>query len=363
MRGGTYCAPIVLPCEIANETDNMASVGALHEEWCYVAIVGDPLACATVGSRPAHLACLARGCCEMLLLSGTRIAITARRVQVLHRVHGRSLRHQVPGSTDTISPDRQRSGGGMRRETDLINHVSTRSSWLFVVAAVLLGGRGAALADARGVFRIGVEPLGLEPSPDTPLVGDRVDEAVTAYNAAATAYNRAHGYAAGSAMASASIDRSDLGLHTTLVTFAPGFEVGGDHVMFRMEGLLGISDRLHAFGLGIYPIDLALPLQGGAVTPYLVAGGTLRWLDHSDHDGESGGLVTVRAAAGARIGRHVVVELGVGLYMLGGVYNGDQLQSMTRYDPRGSAPPPAPDRVVAGGEQTGMVDVSVGFAL
>ncbi|HEY0482040.1 MAG TPA: hypothetical protein VGD37_31190 [Kofleriaceae bacterium] len=242
--------------------------------------------------------------------------------------------------------------------------VSPRLSWSSaLVAVVLVAGGGAAHADVAGVFRIGVEPLGLDPSADTPYVGGHVEDAVTAYNAAVTAYNRAHGYAAGSAMASTAIDRTDLGLHTTLVTFAPGLEAGGDHVKFRLEALVGISDRLHALGVGVYPIDLALPLEGGAITPYLVAGGTLRWLDRSDTDGESGGLVTVRAAAGARIGRHVVVELGVGLFMLGGVYDGDALQSMTRYNPRGSAPPPPPDRAVAGGEQTGMVDISVGFSL
>jgi len=56
-----------------------------------------------------------------------------------------------------------------------------------------------------------VEPIGLEPSADTPFVGDHVDDAVTAYNAAVTAYNRAHGFAAGSMMAGRPIDRSALG--------------------------------------------------------------------------------------------------------------------------------------------------------
>lgn len=232
-----------------------------------------------------------------------------------------------------------------------------------VAVALLFAERGIAHAEARGIFRLGVEPLGLDPSDDTPFVGGRVSDAVTAYNAASSAYNRLHGYAAGSMMASAPIDRSALGLHTTLVTFAPGFEVGGEHVMFRMEGLLGISDHVRAAGVGLYPIDLAVPLRHRTVTPYLVAGGTLRWLDRSDTEGGIGGLVTLRAATGARIGDHVVVELGVGLYMLGGLYNGAELQSMSGYDPRGSAPPPAPDRAVAGGEQSGMVDVSVGFAL
>lgn len=232
-----------------------------------------------------------------------------------------------------------------------------------VVVAILFAERGIAHADARGVFRIGVEPIALDPSDDTPFLGSHVSDAVTAYNAASAAYNRLHGYAAGSMMASAPIDRSALGLHTTLVTFAPGVEVGGEHVMFRIEGLVGISDRVRAVGAGVYPIDVAVPLRNGTITPYLVAGGTLRWLDRSDIQGETGGLVTLRVAAGARIGGHVVVELGVGVFMLGGLYNGAELQTMSSYDPRGSAPPPAPDRAVAGGEQSGMVDVSVGFAL
>ena len=232
-----------------------------------------------------------------------------------------------------------------------------------VAVAVVLASGGAAHADGYGVFRLGVEPIGLEPSADTPFVGDHVDDAVTAYNAAVTAYNRAHGFAAGSTMAGRPIDRSALGLHTTLVTFAPGFEVGGEHVKFRLEGLVGLSDRVRAYGIGMYPIDVSYPLRGGAVTPYLVAGGTLRWLDRSDTDGEVGGLATIRAAVGARVGGHLVVEFGVGLFALGGTYNSAGLQSMSSYDPRGSAPPPAPDRMVAGGEQSGMIDISVGFAL
>lgn len=225
-----------------------------------------------------------------------------------------------------------------------------------------LAAPGIAGADVRGVFRLGVEPLSLEPTESTPFVGGHVNDAIDAYNAASDAYNRAHGFAAGSAMAVAPIDRSALGLHATLVTFAPGLEAGGEHVMFRIEGLVGISDHVRAIGLGLYPIDLALPLRNRSITPYLLAGGTLRWLDRSDLDGETGGLATLRAAAGARIGKHLAVELGVGLYALGGLYNGSELASMTSYDPRGSAPP-APDRMVSGGEQSGMIDVSVGFVL
>lgn len=228
---------------------------------------------------------------------------------------------------------------------------------------VVLAGGGLAQADSRFSLRLGVEPLSLEPSPDTPYVGGYVTDAITAYNAAASAYNRAHGYSAGSAMARGSIDSSDLGLNATLVTLAPGWEGGGEHVKFRIEGLFGTSDHVRAYGIGLYPLDLSLPLRNGTVTPYFVAGGTLRWLSRSDVDGESGGLGTVRTAVGARIGQHIVVELGVGLAMLGGVYNKAELESMASYDPRGMAPPPPPDRVVSGGTQSGMIDFSFGFTL
>ena len=233
-----------------------------------------------------------------------------------------------------------------------------------IVAAVLVASAPAvARGDVRGVFRIGVEPIGLEPSSDTPYVGSHVADAITAYNAAVTAYNRAHGYAAGSAMASQTIDASALALHATLVTLAPGLEAGGEHIRFRVEGLVGISDHVRAYGIGLYPLDLVLPLSYGAVTPYLAAGGTLRWLDRSDTDGDSGGLFTVRIAGGARIGRHIAVELGVSAYMIGGTYNSAELRSMSSYNPRSNTPPPPADRVVSGGTQSGMIDIAVGFVL
>lgn len=237
------------------------------------------------------------------------------------------------------------------------------------LAKTLLGVIGMTLvpqlahADLRGMFRVGVEPLSLDPSSGTPFVGDRVDDAVTAYNEASSAYNRAHGYAAGSAMAAAPVDRRALGLHETLLTLAPGLDAGGEHVRFRIEGLFGTSSNVRAIGVGIYPVNIAIPLRAH-VTPYFVAGGTLRYLTSDVMKSETGGLATVRAAVGTRIGDHLAIELGVGVYMLGGLVDDAELRSMARsYDPRGNAPPPAPDTVVTGGEQSGMVDVSVGFVL
>jgi hypothetical protein len=225
------------------------------------------------------------------------------------------------------------------------------------LALALAGGTAA----AGPYLRIGVEPLALDTSADTPYVGSYVNRAITAYNTASDAYNRAHGFSAASPMAAAAIDAGDLGLHANLVTFAPGIDVGSGLVRFRAEGLLGIADHVHAFGFGVYPLDLSMPVAG--IEPYVLGGATLRWLGRSDVDGGVGGLVTFRTAVGARFSHHITAELGVSLYMLGGVYSSSTLDSMASYDPRGNAPPPPADRVVSGGTQTGMIDFSFGFTL
>lgn len=238
----------------------------------------------------------------------------------------------------------------------------TRAGSIIAIATVLAS-TNAARADVRGTLRVGVEPLALEPSNDTPVLGGYFDDAVDAYNLAATSYNRAHGYAPGSARASATIDRDDLALRATMVTLATGIEIGGEHAAFRLEGLLGFSDHHRAIGIGVYPIDLALPLRRGSVVPYFAAGGTARWLDRTDVDGEVGALVSARAAVGVRLARRLVIEAGISFYALGGVLDTSKLDAMTSYDPRGNAPPPQADRVVSGGEQTGLLDISVGMSL
>src|SRR4051794_39329857 len=89
-------------------------------------------------------------------------------------------------------------------------------------------------AEVRGMLRLGAEPLALSPTNDTPLIGGYLDDAVTGYNVASAMYNQAHGYAAGSPKASASIDRSAFALNTTLLTFAPALELGTEHVALRI---------------------------------------------------------------------------------------------------------------------------------
>src|SRR6185437_8390335 len=215
---------------------------------------------------------------------------------------------------------------------------------------MMLAGGGRARADAHGVLRIGVMPLALEPSNDTPVFGGYFDDAVRGYNAAAMAYDRAH-----DTNTIAPIDRSALGVHATMMTFAPGLEVGGEHAVFRIEGIVGVSDTHRTIGIGVYPIDLA---WRGA---YVAIGGTASELDRTDTDGEVGALVTARAAIGMRVGR-VSIELGYGMYVAGGLVDSGQLHSMEHYDPRG-APPPAADHVVAGGEQQGLIDVALGISM
>lgn len=229
----------------------------------------------------------------------------------------------------------------------------------WAVAFTLVVAHGHAHASPELTFRAGVEPISLRPSSDTPFVGGYVNEAVTAYNVGAAAYNQMHNYGPGSPSAMKSITSDNLGLDATMTTFAPGIEIGS-LFRFRAEALVGTSSHVHAFGVGIYPLDIAVPL--GVATPYLIGGGTARYLARSDVDGGVGALATARLAGGVRVS-HIVIELGVSVYMLGGIYNDTQLHEMTMYDPRGNAPLPPPDHAVAGGTQTGMVDFSVGFAL
>ncbi len=212
------------------------------------------------------------------------------------------------------------------------------------------------------MLRVGAEPLALSPTTDTPLIGSYLDDAVTGYNVASAMYNQAHGYAAGSPKASATIDRSAFALNSTLLTFAPGLELGGEHVALRLEGLFGMSNELRRYGVALDPIDLTLPL-GHAVALYLVGGGTASWLSRADVPDETGALFTLRAAAGVRIVQHIAIEVGYSAYAAGGILDSKRLHSMASYDPMGNAPPPEPDQIIAGGTQSGMVDISLAIVL
>jgi hypothetical protein len=240
-----------------------------------------------------------------------------------------------------------------------VAHLTLRTTTLL---ALLLLSVSPAAAERRGVIRIGVAPLDLAAGADTPLLGEPVGDAVGAYNAAADAYNAAHGFAPGSPMATGAIDRGDLGVRATLATVALGLETGHPNAFFRIEAAVGLADRLRSYGVGIYPINLAGKLRrGGALVLYVSGGGTAGVLDRPAIDGELGALLAARAAVGARY-RRLAVEVGYAGFVLGGLVDRARIRSMEDYDPSGDAPPPSPAEAIAGGEQRGLVDLSVGLA-
>jgi hypothetical protein len=220
-----------------------------------------------------------------------------------------------------------------------------------IVVIVALGFTGVGLthADTRSTFRLGVMPLELQSSSDTPLFGGRVDRVVNDYNTAAAAYDRMNG---GS---TARIDASQLGVAETLLVFAPGLELGSGLYFFRIEAPIGIADDLRSFGVGIYPINLQAPL-GRSVAVYGSLGASASWLDRPG-PGDVGALVTVRAAAGLRLAQHLVVEVGYNAYALGGNINRDRLAAMTE-----TMTLSEPGKAVSAGEARGIVDASLGFA-
>jgi hypothetical protein len=232
---------------------------------------------------------------------------------------------------------------------------------LAAIALTLVATSSPARADKRGIVRFGVTPLELEPASDTPFFGGHVDDAVEAYNAAADAYNQAHGYMPGSPRATSPIDRSALGVRSTLFTIAPGVEGGASWFFVRLEAQLGLGETHRSYGVGFYPINLAGSLRQGTIVPFVSLGGSVGWLDDRAIDGELGGLFTARTAAGVRLAKRMTIEVGYGITAIGGVLERGRLDTMTAYDPRGGEPPPHPTEALAGGEQQGLVDVSIGF--
>jgi len=205
-------------------------------------------------------------------------------------------------------------------------------------------------ADTRVTVRLGMLPLDLEASSETPLFGESVDTVIDDYNTAAAAYDRASGGT------TARIDASDVGVDTTLLVVAPGLELGAAGTyFFRLEVPVGIADDLTSIGVGIYPLNLQASLRRNAVI-YASLGGSASWLDRPG-DGDIGALLSARAAGGVRIAKHIVFEVGYNAFVLGGSYNNDRLDEMMDgmrlVEPR---------KVVSAGEARGIVDASLGLA-
>ena len=220
-----------------------------------------------------------------------------------------------------------------------------------LVVSVALGASTSEVshADTRGTFRLGMMPLELKSSSDTPLFGGSVASVVDDYNSAAAAYDRMSGET------SARIDASDLGVTDTLLVFAPGLELGSGIYFFRIEAPIGIGDELRSVGVGVYPINLQAALSRSFVV-YGSAGASASWLDRPG-PGDVGALVTLRVAVGARLARHLVVEVGYNAYALGGNINRGRIADMTE-----TMTFAEPDKAIAAGDARGIVDASLGVA-
>jgi hypothetical protein len=213
------------------------------------------------------------------------------------------------------------------------------------VLAVIAMLCATARAETRGVVRAEILPLSLTASGDTPLFGDRVDRAISSYNRVANARGESQ------------IDASDVSVSETLYIVAPGVEADAGHYLFRMEAPIGFSNDMRSYGLGLYPLGI----QGAVaqdVVLYGSAGGSASWLDR-DGSGDRGGLITARAAVGARISRRFLAEVGYSAFAFGGSVNTSKLDSM---NVNASTPLPEPSSVITAGEARNLVDVSLGLS-
>ena len=226
---------------------------------------------------------------------------------------------------------------------------------------------------AHGVsfgLRLGGGALALSASEDTPLMGGTFADAIDLYNSAADAYNASHGLRSAPTRAAPTMTSADMDLHDALVLVTPTLEAGGDGYFFKLEAPLGFGGRVRTYGLGVYPLNVGGHLGGDRekeVAGYLSAGVALSYATFVGADDAAGGLFQGRMAGGLRFrtsgGYAMTFEIGYSPWALGGVVDFGKRSAIESYDPRGAAPPPHPGEVAQGGEQSGMVDVSVGFAL
>lgn len=213
-----------------------------------------------------------------------------------------------------------------------------------LVVLGVLATAGFAEAEVRGTVRVGMLPLDLEASADTPVFGAHVQDAVNDFNAAAAARGM-----------STRIDAGELGIAANLYSIAPGFEVGSGRYVFRLEGVLGVADELRSFGVGVYPLGVQGKLSHRVIL-CASAGGILSWLDRSG-EGDVGGLVIARLAFGARLAERLLVEVGYSPFVLGGNVNQTRLDDM-----RSGAMPTELDGAISAGEAHGLLDVSMGLS-
>jgi len=218
-----------------------------------------------------------------------------------------------------------------------------------------------ARADVDLTLRAGAGSLDLAASSDTPLIGGAFDDAITAYNGAAMAYNQAHRLPARSPSAAPTRSHADVGMDATLVTLTPSLDVAASYYRARIDLPIGFGDGVRTIGLGVYPLGAAFAGERASVVPFVLGGAATSYVSDGTR---SGALLEARVAGGLRLGRRLSIEIGYRPYAAGGTIDRERIDTlMESYDPRGSAPPPEPSEVVRGGTGSGTVDLAVGLSL
>src|SRR5262245_36743576 len=207
-----------------------------------------------------------------------------------------------------------------------------------ITSLLLLSLASPARADVDPTWRAGAGSLDLSASSDTPILGGAFDDAITAYNGAARAYNQAHRLSAQSPGAAQPRSHDDIGLDETLVTLTPSLDVAAGYYRARFELPFGFGEGLRTLGLGIYPVGAAFAGERAKVVPFVLAGAATSYVMD---DSRSGGLIEARLAGGLRLGDRFTVEVGYRPYAAGGTVDRERIDTlMETYDPRGAAPPP-----------------------
>jgi hypothetical protein len=233
------------------------------------------------------------------------------------------------------------------------------------VLLVLLAGSAEAREPDEGFafgVRLGTASLDLAADGDTPVIGGMLVEAADRYNLVAQAYNQYHGTSSAQM-----VDVDDLSLRQDLFLVTPMIRSGSRGYYFRMETPIGVGEDVWSAGVGVYPLNVGIR-AGKRVTLHGGAGVIASGVWFTDTDGSSGALLQGRLALGGRIrlGRDsaMTIELGYTVKSIGGVVDEAGIREMEEsYDPRGDAAPPPPHELIRGGEQSGLIDLSIGIEL
>lgn len=150
-------------------------------------------------------------------------------------------------------------------------------------------------------------------------------------------------------------DVSEVDFQERLFLITPSLHIGGEGYFFRVDAPVGLSSGAKTFGLGIYPLNVAIPIPAARLMPYAGTGvvGSFVMRDSTGTGSlATGGLFQARSAVGIKLlpGRRadLSIELGYSPWAAGAVFNANELdRAMTMFE-RGQRVN-EPGRVLRGG--------------